>query len=139
VQEESGGDVKFGSTNLLRMRITRPHPTSRTSNEIEAREGRYFGRVDEDNRRNVTFIGADVADKLFPLPTAGPNDSHRRPAVRKLSVFGKARDPFRAAADMLRFHAAVYFSGALRLAPILRSQRDFDSPETYDDAVEKRE
>lgn len=138
VQEESGGDVKFGSTNLLRMRINATTPNIADIERIEAREGRYFGRVDEDNRRNVTFIGADVADKLFP--TANPLGQtiriDGRPfevigvAKAKGSVFGQPQDMY-VSMPLSTFLALYGSRRSLSLSVISTS------PETYDDAVEE--
>src|SRR6267142_2920600 len=69
-QEDITGDVKFGSTNLSRVHISATTPNIAEIERIETGEGRYFTKGEEESRRNVTFIGADVADKLFP--TASP-------------------------------------------------------------------
>src|SRR5688500_15846209 len=64
-KEDISGDVKFGSTNLFRVHISATTPNIADIERIEVGEGRYFLRSEDENRRNVTFIGADVADKLF--------------------------------------------------------------------------
>ena len=69
-KEDLAGDVKFGSTNLFRIRISATTPNIADIERIETAEGRYFTRPDEASRRGVTFIGADVADKLFPSGNA---------------------------------------------------------------------
>ncbi len=69
-KEDAAGDVKFGSTNLLRIHISATTSNIAEIEKIEVSEGRYFGTPDEDTRRYVTFIGADVADKLFPSANA---------------------------------------------------------------------
>jgi putative ABC transport system permease protein len=69
-KEDLAGDVKFGSTNLLRIHISATTPNIADIERIETAEGRYFTKPDETGRRNVTFIGADVADKLFPTGNA---------------------------------------------------------------------
>ena len=60
------GDVKFGPTTLFRVGIVAATPNIAEIERIEVSEGRYFLQVEEDTRRNVCFIGADVAEKLFP-------------------------------------------------------------------------
>ncbi len=69
-KEETSGDVKFGATTLLRIRVNATTPNIAEIERIEAAAGRYFTGAEEAARRNVCFIGADVADKLFP--TADP-------------------------------------------------------------------
>jgi putative ABC transport system permease protein len=65
-KEDLAGDVKFGATSLYRVHISATTSNIAEIERIEAAEGRYFAKLDEASRRNVTFIGADVADKLFP-------------------------------------------------------------------------
>ncbi len=57
--------MKFGATHLFRTHISATTPNIAEIERIEAGEGRYFTKVEEESRRNVTFIGADVAEKLF--------------------------------------------------------------------------
>ena len=57
-KEDAQGDVKFGSTNLYRVHISATTPNIAEIERIEAGEGRYFTKSEEDSRRNVTFIGA---------------------------------------------------------------------------------
>lgn len=60
------GDVKFGATSLRRIHISGCTPNIAEIERIEASEGRYFNKSENDTRRSVCFIGADVAEKLFP-------------------------------------------------------------------------
>jgi putative ABC transport system permease protein len=137
-KEDIAGDIKFGATNLLRVHISATTPNIAEIERIEAGEGRYFSRAEEDSRRNVTFIGADVADKLFP--TANPLGQtiriDGRPFVvigvgkAKGSVFGQPQD--------------MYVSMPLStLLAIYGSRRSINlsvtstSPATYQDAVEE--
>jgi putative ABC transport system permease protein len=137
-KEDIAGDIKFGATNLLRVHISATTPNIAEIERIEAGEGRYFSKAEEDSRRNVTFIGADVADKLFP--TANPLGQtiriDGRPFVvvgvgkAKGSVFGQPQD--------------MYVSMPLStLLAIYGSRRSINlsvtstSPATYQDAVEE--
>jgi putative ABC transport system permease protein len=65
-KEDAAGDVKFGASHLFRIHISATTPNIAEIERIEAGEGRYFTKAEEESRRNVTFIGADVAEKLFP-------------------------------------------------------------------------
>jgi putative ABC transport system permease protein len=60
------GDVKFGSTTLFRVQINATTPNIAEIEHVEASDGRYFIESDETARRTVVFIGAEVAEKLFP-------------------------------------------------------------------------
>lgn len=63
------GEIKFGSTSLFRVHIKATTPNIADIERIEAQSGRYFNKGEDDSRRPVCFIGADVADKLFPTGT----------------------------------------------------------------------
>jgi putative ABC transport system permease protein len=60
------GDVKYGATTLFRVQINATTPNIAEIERLDASEGRYFIQAEEDARRTVCFIGADVAEKLFP-------------------------------------------------------------------------
>lgn len=136
-KEDIAGDVKFGSTNLYRIHISATTPNIAEIEHLEAREGRYFSKVEEESRRNVTFIGADVADKLFP--TANPLDQtiriDGRPFVivgvgkAKGSVFGQPQDMY--VSVPLSTFLAIY--GSRRSISLSVTATD---PSTYQDAVE---
>ena len=85
-KEDITGDVKFGSTNLRRIHISATTPNIADIERIETGEGRYFNKVDEETRRNATFIGSDVAEKLFP--TANPLGQTIRIDGRPFEVIG---------------------------------------------------
>ena len=137
-KEDSAGDVKFGSTNLYRVHISATTPNIAEIERIEAGEGRYFSKSEEDSRRSVTFIGADVADKLFP--TANPLGQTIRIDGRpfeiigvgaaKGSVFGQPQDMY--VSIPLSTFLAIY--GSRRSISLSVTST---SPATYDDAVEE--
>lgn len=137
-REDIGGDVKFGAINLFRIHISATTPNIAEIERIEAGEGRYFNKAEEDSRRNVTFIGADVADKLFP--TADPLGQtiriDGRPFVvvgvgkAKGSVFGQPQDMY--VAMPLSTFLAIY--GSRRSIGLSVTST---SPATYQDAVEE--
>ncbi|MGI9067552.1 MAG: ABC transporter permease [Pyrinomonadaceae bacterium] len=137
-KEDIAGDVKFGATNLLRMHISATTPNIAEIERIEPREGRYFTKADEQTRRYVTFIGADVAEKLFP--TANPLGQtiriDGRPFViigvgkAKGSVFGQPQDMY--VSMPLSTLLAIY--GSRRSVNLSVTST---SPATYQDAVEE--
>ncbi|MEP6719546.1 MAG: ABC transporter permease [bacterium] len=137
-QEESGGDVKFGAINLFRVRITATTPNIADIERIEAREGRYFNKIDEDERRNVTFVGADVADKLFP--TANPLSQTIRIDGRSFEIIGVGKEKgsvFGQPQDMyvsMPLSTFLAFYGSRRSIGLSVTST---SQETYEDAVEE--
>lgn len=136
--EDVVGDVKFGATDLSRVHISATTPNIADIQRIEASEGRYFYKAEDDSRRNVTFIGADVADKLFP--TANPLGQTIRIDGRpftvigvgkaKGSVFGQPQDMY-VSMPLSTFLALYGSRRSLNLSVTSASQ------ETYQDAVEE--
>jgi len=137
-KEDLAGDVKFGSINLLRMHISATTPNIADIERIEVGEGRYFLKSEEENRRYVTFIGADVATKLFPdrNPLGETIRIDGRPFViigvgkAKGSVFGQPQDMY--VSIPLSTALAIYGSRrSINLSVTSTSQA------TYEDAVEE--
>src|SRR6185295_16025258 len=58
-KEDITGDVKFGSTNLFRVRISATTPNIAEIEKLDIALGRYFTTAEESGRRSVTFLGAD--------------------------------------------------------------------------------
>jgi putative ABC transport system permease protein len=137
-KEDIAGDVKLGSVNLFRVHISATTPNIAEIERIEVGEGRYFNKSEEDSRRNATFIGADVADKLFP--TANPLGQTIRIDGRpftvigvgkaKGSVFGQPQDMY--VSMPLSTFLAIY--GSRRSINLSVTST---SPETYQDAVDE--
>jgi putative ABC transport system permease protein len=137
-KEDAPGDVKFGSINLFRVHISATTPNIAEIERIEVGEGRYFNKSEEEGRRNVTFIGADVADKLFP--TANPLGQTIRIDGRpffvigvgkaKGSVFGQPQDMY--VSMPLSTFLAIY--GSRRSVNLSVTST---SAEAYQDAVEE--
>ncbi|HVF28095.1 MAG TPA: ABC transporter permease [Pyrinomonadaceae bacterium] len=101
-KEDNIGDVKFGATELFKIRISATTPNIAEIERIEASTGRYFLKVEDDTRRMVCFIGAEVEEKLFPTASALGQTIKidGRPfqviGVGKVlgSVFGQTRDMY---------------------------------------------
>src|SRR5262245_13288798 len=132
------GEVKYGSTTLSRIHISATTANVADIQRIEAASGRYFIKGEDDTRRNVTFIGADVADKLFPhsdpLGQTIRIDGHvfQVCGVGKTlgSVFGQSRDNY-VAVPLSRFLALYGSRRALSVSVISTSEA------TYQDAVDE--
>jgi putative ABC transport system permease protein len=132
------GEVKYGSVNFSRVHISATTANIADIERIEASAGRYFSKGEDETRRNVCFIGADVAEKFFP--TADPLGQTIRIDGRAFevigvgeplgSVFGQSRDKY--VAVPLSSFLAVY--GSRRsLSVSVTSQ----SEQTYQDAVDE--
>ena len=132
------GGVKFGSTNLFRIHIKATTPNIADIERIEAQAGRYFNKSEDDLRRNVCFIGADVAEKLFPTsePLGQTIRVDGRPyqviGVGKAlgSVFGQPRDMY-VSVPLSTFLAAY---GSRRSLTVSVTSA---SPQSYQDAIDE--
>ena len=137
-KEDGLGEVKFGPTNLSRVHISATTPNIAEIERIEAGAGRYFLKAEEETRRHVTFIGADIADKLFPLsnPLGQTIRIDGRPfevigvGKAKGSVFGQSQDMY--VAVPLSTFLAIYGSRRSISLSVTSS-----SPASYHDAVEE--
>src|SRR5688572_11115801 len=132
------GDVKFGPTNLRRVHVKATTPNIADIERVEAQAGRYFNKSEDDSRRAVCFIGADIADKLFPTsePLGQMIRVDGRPyqviGVGKAlgSVFGQPRDMY--VSVPLSTFLATYGSRR-RLTVSVTSA----GPESYQDAIDE--
>lgn len=132
------GDVKFGSKTLMRVHIKATTPNIADIERIDAQTGRYFNKSEDDSRRSVCFIGADVADKLFP--TSEPMGQLIRIDGRPYevigvgkelgSVFGQPRDMY-VAVPLSTFLAAY---GSRRSLSVSVTSA---GPESYQDAIDE--
>jgi putative ABC transport system permease protein len=137
-KEDIAGDIKFGGTNLNRVHISATTSNIADIERIEAGEGRYFSKSEEDTRRNVTFIGADVSDKLFP--TGNPLGQTIRIDGRPFEIIGVGK----AKGSVFGQPQDMYVSMPLStLLAIYGSRRSITLsvtstiPATYQDAVEE--
>jgi putative ABC transport system permease protein len=132
------GEVKYGPTTLSRIHISATTANMADIQRIEAASGRYFIKSEDDTRRTVTFIGADVADKLFPhsepLGQTIRIDGHvfQIVGVGKTlgSVFGQSRDNY-VAVPLSTFLALYGSRRSLSVSVISTSEA------TYQDAVDE--
>lgn len=141
---EAGGksgtlaDIKFGNEELLNVQLNATTPNIAEIEKIEISRGRYFFNAEEEKRRYVCFIGAEVAEKLFPnanpLGKTIKIDGRSFKVVgvgKKLgSVFGQTRD----------MYASIPLSTFLSIYGIRRSisiSISSTSPKTYETAVEE--
>lgn len=132
------GDVKFGSTSLFKIHLIATTPNMAEIENTEAESGRYFNSGEDEARRYVCFIGADVAEKLFPTTNALGQTIRvdGRPfqvigiGKRLGTVFGQTRDTY--VAMPLSTFLGIY--GSRRSLNVSVTST---SPQTYENAVEE--
>lgn len=132
------GEVKHGPASLSRINIAATTANIAEIERLDPGSGRYFSKGEDDSRRNVVFIGADVAEKLFPrsepLGQTIRVDGHAFQVIgvgKPLgSVFGQSRDKY--VAVPLSTFLALY--GSRRSLSVSVTST---SPESYQDAVDE--
>lgn len=132
------GDIKYASTTLSRVRISATTANIADIERIDAGTGRYFNKGEDDTRKRVCFIGADVAEKLFPrsepLGQTIRMDGHAFQVIgvgKALgSVFGQPRDMY--VAVPLSTFLSLY--GSRRSLGIIATAT---SEETYQHAIDE--
>jgi putative ABC transport system permease protein len=137
-KEHAQAEVKRGAASLFRVQLIAATHNIAEIEKIEADEGRYFLKVEDDARREVCFIGADVAEKLFPTssPLGQSVKVDGRPfrvvGVGKSlgSVFGQSRDMY--VTIPLNTFMSIY--GSRRSINISVTST---SEATYDDAIDE--
>ncbi len=95
-------DVRAGNQRVVDVRITGGTSNMALLQNLQPETGRYFTEPENQNRRYVAFIGADLKDQLFPNvdPVGKTVDFEGRPftvvgvAKRMGSVFGQPQDLF---------------------------------------------
>ncbi len=95
-------DIRRNATSLQAVSITGVEPVIGQIENVDVAFGRYFTESENDNATRVAFVGADVADKLFPLGDALGNELNISGIpyriigiqVAKGTVFGQSRDAF---------------------------------------------
>ncbi len=95
-------DVKNGDIKMEDVRVSGSEPVIGEIEKLDVAEGRYFTETENSNAMRVAYIGADVADKLFPFGSAiGEELSIRGIPYRvigvqtaKGTVFGQPQDIF---------------------------------------------
>ncbi len=58
--------VKYGNVELMDVSVDGVTPNMVDLSNVQVERGRYIDAVDDDNRRLVCFLGAEVAEGLFP-------------------------------------------------------------------------
>lgn len=95
-------DVRYGTETLVDVSITGVEPVIAEIELVDVAEGRYFSDVENNNSIRVAFVGADVANKLFPRGGAVGSELSIQGIpyriigvqVAKGSVFGQSQDNF---------------------------------------------
>ncbi|MGI8466961.1 MAG: ABC transporter permease [Pyrinomonadaceae bacterium] len=137
----TNADVKRGDAILQDVRVDGAEPIIADIENIDVADGRYFTEAENSNSVRVAFIGADVADKLFPYgsPIGEEIDIRGIPykvvgvATAKGSVFGQPMDVF------VQLPLKTYGSnfGGFTLSRPLSFEVTAKSDKVFDDAVEE--
>ncbi|MGI8468897.1 MAG: ABC transporter permease, partial [Pyrinomonadaceae bacterium] len=98
----TNADVKRGDAILQDVRVDGAEPVIADIENIDVADGRYFTEAENSNSARVAFIGADVADKLFPYGSPIGEEIYVRGipykvvgvATAKGTVFGQPMDVF---------------------------------------------
>lgn len=132
------GQVKYGATTLSRIHISATTANIADIDRLEAESGRYFNKGEDEARRHVCFVGADVAEKLFP--TSEPLGQTIRIDGRAFevigvgkplgSVFGQSRDKY--VAVPLSTFLALYGSRRTLSVSVIST-----SENSYQDAIDE--
>jgi len=132
------GAVKYAATTLFRVHISASTANIADIERIEAQAGRYFNQTEDASRKNVCFIGSDVAEKLFPV--ADPlgqtirvdGKAYQVIGVGKAlgSVFGQPRDMY--VAVPLSTFLATYGSRRSLAVSVTSA-----GPENYQEAIDE--
>jgi putative ABC transport system permease protein len=137
-KEETMGDVKFGATTLMKIRLSATTPNIAEIERIEASTGRYFSKAEDDARRAVCFIGSDVAEKLFP--TSDPLGQFIKVDGRPFQVLGVGKELGSVFGQSRDMYVAIPLSTFLSLYGSRRSislSATSTSAATYLDAVDE--
>ncbi|HVF66923.1 MAG TPA: ABC transporter permease [Pyrinomonadaceae bacterium] len=137
-KEHGQADVKRGAVSLFRVHVIAATHNIAEIEKIESDAGRYILKSEEDARRDVCFIGADVAEKLFPTgdPVGQSIRIDGRPytvvGVGKAlgSVFGQTRDMY-VTVPLTTFMAAYGSRRSINISVTSTGE------ETYADAIEE--
>jgi putative ABC transport system permease protein len=101
-QDGGSRQIKFANVSLEGVGVQGVTPNTILLSNVEVVQGRYFTDYDNDNNRDVCFLGSDVADGLFPAldPLGkeikiGPDTFTVIGVAKKLgSVLGQSQDNY---------------------------------------------
>lgn len=131
-------DVKLGSEELLNVRVNATSPNIAEIENIEASRGRYFFEAEDENRKYVTFIGSEVAEKLFP--NEDPLEKYIKIDNRRFRVVGVGKElgsTFGQSRDMYVSMPLSTFLSIYGMRRTISISVASTSPETYEAAIEE--
>ena len=131
-------EIKYGGTVLSRTLVNATTANIADIDRLQADAGRYFSKGEDDTRRSVCFIGADIAEKLFERTNALGQTIHIDGRAYQVigvgkplgSVFGQSRDKY-VAVPLSTFLAHYGSRRSLNVSVISTSA------ETYQDAIDE--
>ena len=101
-QDGGSRPIKFGNVSLESVGVQGVTPNMILLSNVEVDQGRYFSEYDDENHKDVCFLGSDVAESLFPALDplgreikVGPDTFIVIGVAKKLgSVLGQSQDNF---------------------------------------------
>ena len=141
IANPNASEIKRGNEILQDVTISGVEPIIGEIEKVDVAEGRFFTESENDNSMRVAFIGADVANKLFPFGSAVGGEINIRGIpyrvigiqTAKGTVFGQPQDFF------VQFPIKTYganFGGLIR-SRSLNFEATAKSDKLFDDAVEE--
>jgi len=135
---DSAVDVKYGEKSLFKIGLKAYTPNIAEIESIEAKQGRFFFEAEETTRRAVTFIGSEVAEKLFPA--VDPIGKTIKIDGRSFQVIGVGKELGSAFGQPRDMYVSIPLSTFLAIKGTRRSINvsvASTSPTTYLDAVDE--
>lgn len=137
----NSAELKRGAVVMQDVTISGTEPIIGDIENIDIAEGRFFSEAENNNSQRVAFIGAEVAQKLFPSGSAvGEEFTMRGIPYRvigvqavKGTVFGQSQDLF--VKLPIKTYGANF--GGLRNSRGIYFEATAKSPKLFKDAVEE--
>ncbi|MDX2013014.1 MAG: ABC transporter permease [Myxococcaceae bacterium] len=132
-------DIAFQGAELAAVTITGTSEEWPRVSGFEVTQGRFFSQTDDDNRRLVAVIGADVADTLFPgiNPIGQTLRVGQKPftVIGTLSRKGKLLDSSQDLLVVMPFHTFTGFFAGRRSVTIGVSVASADELDEVEDTL----
>ena len=138
-QDGGGKSVKHGNITLDGVGVQGVTPNTILISNVEVEQGRYISDFDDESRRDVAFLGSEVADGLFPqLDPIGKEikiggDLYTVIGVAKKlgSVLGQSQDNF-VQLPLMTFFKAFGKRSSPTFRIIIRSRADVPAEKVQD-------
>src|ERR1041385_4897152 len=138
-QDGGSKSVKYGNITLDSVGVQGVTPNTLLLSSLEVEQGRYINDFDDDSRRDVAFLGSEVAEGLFPqLDPIGKEikiggDLYTVIGVAKKlgSVLGQSQDNF-VQLPLMTFFKSFGKRSSPTFRIIIRSRKDIQAEKVQD-------